>query len=382
MSAPPQRGAATLPITLMLSFALLMAVAFANRSVVFEVRSAGHQVRAAQAHEAAQAGLQWTLAQLNTQTPVGDDCMASNEPSALAWRDRLATGALLASCEHSTTGWRCHCPPAGDPRSVSDATTPAFRVQIAADAAEPDRWVVQASGHGGTRRAVQLQMRIGRLPGLDTLPAAALTVRGSARFDAAFALHHSSPSSGGVTLHTGGAVTGPALRLTSSPGTPAHASVVEGDAALASLTLQGLHASLFRLDRNAWQQQPTVHAVDCQTACDSALLDAAREHVSLFLPDGLRLDTPVILGSTERSVLLVVDGPVELHAASVIHGLVFARHEQWQDMGGARIHGAVIASADLHTRGVSHIHHDDAVLLRLRQRSGTFAPIAGSWRDL
>lgn len=377
-----QRGAATLPITLVLAFALLMAVAFASRSLVFEVRSAGNQAHAAQAHEAAQAGLQWTLALLNNATPIGADCTASRDATALRWRDRLASGALQASCEHDSGGWRCHCPASGAPRAVHDAAMPAFRIHLVADSATPDRWTLRSTGHSGAGNAADLQMRVGRLPGLDTLPAAALTVRGDASFDAAFSAHHTEPASGGVTLHAGGSVTGTELQLESTPGTPAQASLVSNDPALASLSPEALHASLFRLDRNAWREQPSVRAVDCRSACDTALREAAQAHTRLLLVGGLRLDTPVTLGSPQRPVLLVVDGPVELRAGAVIHGLVLALHGHWLDTAGATVRGAVIAAGDLQAQGASRLYHDGTVLQTLRQRTGTYAAVSGSWRDL
>jgi hypothetical protein len=375
-----QRGAAALPITLMLAFVLLMGVAFANRSVLFEVRSAINEVQAAQAHEAAQAGLNWALAQLNRSSPIGDDCRATESATATPWHEQALRGVVHASCTAQGSAWACHCPISGDAASVAAATSPAFSLQLSPDAGE---WQLSVTGHSGRPGpAARLQMRIGRLPALDTLPAAALTVRGATHIGAGLALHHTAPASGGVTLQAGGAVDAVDLRLASTPGTPSQTSVVSLDTALASLTPQGLHASVFRLERQAWREQPAVHELGCAFACDTALRTAALQHTLLSVTGGLRLDTPVTLGTPERPVLLVVDGPVIFNASVVIYGLVYTRHSGWTDTGGARIHGAVIAENDLHTQGSTQIHHDAAVLQALQERSGTFAPVAGSWRDL
>lgn len=378
-----QRGAAALPITLMLAFAVLLAVAFANRSVVLQVRSSVHQVHTAQAHEAAQAGLAWTLAQLNLVTPIGEDCRASHAASAIAWHDQARLGALQASCVAEGTGWACHCPRTGEARSIRSAASPAFHVQLAPDPVRPDRWHASVTGQGADAgRAIQLQLDIGRLPGLDTVPAAALTVRSHAAFTGDIAITHTNAASGGVTLHTGGAMQGVAPRVTSTPGTPPRASIVSDDVALASLTPQGLHASVFRMGTTAWREQPGVATVDCHSACDTALATAARHHSLIALDGGLRLDTLITLGSPQRPVLLVVDGPVELHAAATLHGLLYLREAHWTDNAGASVHGAVIAENDLQAEGASHIHHDVAVLQALQRRGGTHAPVAGSWRDL
>src|SRR5450432_2351820 len=83
-----QRGAAALVVTMLLVFAMLIVVAYANRNLVVEARASANQYRSTQAFEAAEAGLEWALAKLNDATPIGDDCMPSAAPGALSFRDR------------------------------------------------------------------------------------------------------------------------------------------------------------------------------------------------------------------------------------------------------------------------------------------------------
>ncbi|MBL0730496.1 hypothetical protein [Piscinibacter sp. HJYY11] len=378
-----QRGAAALPITLMLAFAVLLAVAFSNRSVLLQVRSSVHQLHTAQAHEAAQAGLAWTLAQLNRPIPVGDDCRASAQSSASPWHELARLGPLQASCVADGQGWACHCPRSGEPRALVSAAAPAFHIQLTADATQPERWHLVSTGRGQEAgRTITLRQNLGRLPALDTLPAAALAVRGHASFSGEFTLTHTDASSGGVTLHAGGSVHGPALRVISAPGTPSRASMLSNDADLAGLTAQGLHASVFRMNTAQWREQPAAARVSCHSPCDATLAEAARHHTLIVLDGGLRLGTPLTLGSTQRPVVLVADGAVDLHAAATVHGLVYSRHPQWTDSVGSTVHGAVIVENDLQAHGNTTVHHNAAVLRALQQRSGTYAPVAGSWRDL
>ncbi|HEX3140564.1 MAG TPA: PilX N-terminal domain-containing pilus assembly protein, partial [Rhizobacter sp.] len=370
-----QRGAATVAITLLLAFVILLSVAFAHRSVVFEARTSTNQYRAAQAHEAAEAGIAWALAQLNNSTPLGDDCLPSNDPSALPFRER-SIEAMRAHCTESGNGWACRCAAAAS----SNSAALGFSIGVATTD-NPDTLQLTSTGSSSSVHA-QLQIRLGRLPGLDTLPAAALTVRGAASFSAGgFDIRHTSVATGGLTLHSGGPAEITALRLTSTPGTPASVSVLSHEAQLAQLTTAGLFASVFRMSREAWRAQPVAQALDCSGPCDTTLLQAAAQHQLIWLRGGLRLETPAVLGTPERPVLLVADGPIELHAAAVIHGLVYATDTRWIDTAGATIHGAVIVEGDLQASGTTQIRHDAAVLDALHQRTGSYARVPGSWRD-
>jgi hypothetical protein len=370
-----QQGAATVGITLMLAFAILLSVAFANRSMLFEVKASANQYRAAQAREAAEAGMDWALAQLNNHAPIGDDCLASSNPTATPWRTRPIAD-MQAVCRAGDNGWACRCAASGE--AGSDGEAIGFTVGFTAAGTPAHALRLTSTGTSNGSRS-QVHTLLDRLPGLDTLPAAALTTRGAV--SAAFGIHHTHAASGGLTVHSGGAIDTARLHLASTPGTPVMASVAAGDTALAGLTPQGLFASVFRMDKAAWRTQPVVHEIDCSEACDGALAQAAPTHPLIWLRGGLRLSTPLLLGTHERPVLLVVDGPVHVEAHAVIHGVVYGTHAAWTDTARMQIHGAVILEADLQGSGQTQIHHDAAVLQALHERTGTYARLPSSWRD-
>src|SRR6188472_3079415 len=83
-----QAGIAALVVTLLLFFAMVLGIGFVNRSLVFEQRASANQYRSTQAFEAAQGGLDWALAQLATDRPVGDDCLPTTEPTGMPFRER------------------------------------------------------------------------------------------------------------------------------------------------------------------------------------------------------------------------------------------------------------------------------------------------------
>ena len=125
-AARRQRGVAALIVTLMLFFAMVMTAVFVNRNLLVEQHSAVNHTRATQAFEAAEAGLQWAIAQLNNPQRLGADCMLSTAAGASAfrarhlradtrsgrfttaeWSDAGIVSPLQASCVRAADGWAC-----------------------------------------------------------------------------------------------------------------------------------------------------------------------------------------------------------------------------------------------------------------------------------
>jgi Tfp pilus assembly protein PilX len=88
VSARHQRGAAALIVTTLLFFAMVLVAVFVNRNLVFEQRASANQYRSTQAFEAAEAGAEWAVAQLNNPTRLGADCLPSSASAASSFRTR------------------------------------------------------------------------------------------------------------------------------------------------------------------------------------------------------------------------------------------------------------------------------------------------------
>jgi hypothetical protein len=76
----PQRGMATMAMTLVLLVLLTMVAAYTGRSVLFEQRVSGNDFRARQAFEAAESGLQVALAYLSGVGGADRDGVAGTDP--------------------------------------------------------------------------------------------------------------------------------------------------------------------------------------------------------------------------------------------------------------------------------------------------------------
>jgi hypothetical protein len=412
-----QRGAAALVVTALLFFAMLLVVAAANRSVLVEARSSANQYRSTQAFQAAEAGLEWAVAKLNDDTPLGDDCLPSNAVGAASFRDRrlqfnssLASlvpmtwddggtaRPLQATCVRGDAGWSCRCPATGvatAPPVAGTTTAPMFTVELSA-AARPGLIVAVATGCTGSttscgptsdtshEAAARVEVSLGLLPGLRTLPAAALTASGDVDAGAAaLGLHHADAAFGKAAVDAGGGVTGNSLRLYGAAGSALDAAIASGDTALAGLDDAHFFRHWFGMDAARWSAQPAVQRIVCTGGCTGAVLAAVARGQRLISVDGaLSLDGPVALGTAERPIVLVVSGPLRLTGAVALSGLVFAAGIEWNDApSDAWVRGALLSRGAYRGNAAADFIHDPQVLARLHGGTGTFVRVDASWKD-
>ena len=419
-----QRGAATLVVTLVLMFAMILAAYFLNRNMALEQRLAANQVQAAQAFEAAEAGLEWATAQLNNPQKLGANCQASNTTSAQSfrasrvgfdtstgmhtprtWNQAAAVMPLQAVCVRNVaqdTGWDCSCPASGHP----SVTTTAANTSNAASAfvvslmptALPGQLRVVAQGctsHAGVCKpgsnskaetTAQVQQIVALVGGLASAPSAALTVLGNVNTTAALGLHTFTRAA----VHAGGAVTASNARISLAAGGVASLAIVDQDPALRILNEARFFTRLFGMDAATWSSQNTVRMVVCSSAatanCNAALSDAVTSTdgpVLLWVEGDLSLSGPLVLGSAAQPVLLIVNGSASLDGGVQIHGLLHASRLEWNDngTGAGRVLGAVTSASDYSGSGSPDLIFNAATLRLLKINSGSFARVAGSWKD-
>ncbi len=417
-AARAQRGASALIVTLLLFFAMVLTAAYVNRNLVFEQRIATNQVRSTLAFEAAEAGLEWAIAQLNNPQRLGPDCLPTTDLAATSFRTRhlvfnradasftpatwASAGtptALRPSCVRSDAGWACSCPANGGPVLVpasGNAPEAAFTLQFL-PAGKPGLVRVSATGctnlagacvagsTGSADATATLDIVLGLLPGLRTPPAAALTLRGAFDADTAtLGVHNPDPATG-IAIHAGGAIAAAHTRLTVPAGASTATALAGHDTVLASLAPDRFFAAIFGLDKAGWKNQPGVTRVDCSADCSGALaaaINAAADSALIWVDGDLALGGPLTLGSAQHPVVIVVNGAVRLDGAVAVSGVVYAASMRWDGSnGGAALRGAAITEGSYQGDGTPEFFYDTAVLATLNGNSGSFARVSGSWRD-
>ena len=417
-----QRGVAALAITLLLFFAMCLVAAYANRGMVFEQRASTNQYRAAQALEAAEAGIEWTIAQLNHPQRIDGECLPSSDPADASFRERFLRPqpdsarlepvtwmvgttpvALQPACVRTAVGWSCQCPSQGLPSldavDASDGLShPAFAIQFSAES-QPGLIRITSIGcssadgpcrpssPGRPDATARLQVVLGLLPGLRVAPTAALTAKGSIDVGtAALGVHNLDVASGGITVRTGGIVNGSALRLTTAPGGAAEASLSAQDAALAAIDSDRLFATHFGVDPASWTTHAAVQTIDCRSECAvrvATAIDGVTANRMVSIIGDARLAGPVTLGSASQPVVLVVDGALTLSGDVTLYGLVYADEIHWNDGSSpqAQARGAMISASTYSGNGTPDLHYDAAMLRALQLHTGSFTRVPGSWRD-
>lgn len=422
-----QRGIAALAAVLLLCFALLLSGAFVGRNLLLEQRSAGHEVRAAQAFEAAEAGLEWALAQLDHPQRLGLDCLESTAADAASfrerhlrievsdgrvvpktWNDGSTARALRPACGRRGDAWNCACPAGGMttlPAAGADADGPAFAVEFSAHerpgvvhvlSTGCTRSVPQGCAADGATAAGEATARVqadfALLPALRTRPAATLTARGTVDAQGALLAVSNVDPETGIALHAGGAIAGAnAVRLAGPAGAALAGTRIEHDASLAALSAARFFAAHFGIGKTAWKSQPAAQRIDCETDCAQTLaLAAAATDLPLlaWTPGDLTLDassagTPLTLGSPERPIVLVADGALRLRGELRIRGVLYATSAHWEDTppAGAQLRGALLAESDYRGGGTPALQYDPQAMSVLQRAAGSFVRVPGSWRD-
>ena len=334
----PQRGAASLIVVMVLFFIMSLVAAYTSRNLIFEQRTSVNQYRATQAFEAAEAGLEWAIAQLNGGR-IDASCLEAGATNAdTSFRQRYlaintnpppdANSGMItaptqppvgaappaprrAGCVWTGTEWRCSCPDAADPALVAPAGTgifPAFWISfntvgvsrpgvvqiIANGCTRVDAACLSSSANTSNVEGRALVTALVALKGaVATPPVAAMTVFGDVRARAAIDpqlnVFNTDIDRGSVTIQASGVVNLNRVVLGSAPGTPGSASIIPSDSQMTE-TLDPLpqrlinegrgpydraFVSTFGIWPNTVRWQPGAVRMNCPAAgCRAALSNA------------------------------------------------------------------------------------------------------------
>jgi Tfp pilus assembly protein PilX len=431
--APPpaqrQRGAATLINAVIILMLMTLIAFFANRGVIFERKTAANQYRSTKALEAAEAGVEWALANLNTASRITTACAATTASGARAFRDvyldpdadgsyRTVSNAIpvyspdptpnpfstaMPVCTFSGGAWSCSCPTAGTGAAATCSDPngcPTFRVgftSVSNDATIARLTVtgctngqfpcVGAAGDARADGTARITQVVKVLSGLASTPAAAITAKGNVNFGSnAISATNTDPATNGITINSGGNITGfiNDTTINTLPGTPPGASLVGNDNTLATLSDDQMFKTFMGVSKDEFRNASTTTEISCNGVCNSTLSDAISNGArTLWVEGDMTLNANNVYGSPTTPIILVVNGNIALRGTMIIYGVVYCQNTTWDNTGGgdATVYGAVIAEGSFTATGTPNPTYDPNVLRRLRETTGSFAKVPGGWRD-
>lgn len=412
-AAHRQRGAATLVMVLGLFMVMALAAAYASRGLMFEQRISANNLRATQAFEAAEAGLEWAIGMLG-QGRVDANCLPTVDAGASTFRDRYLSqdanglfsaspgqAALRPACVLSGGNFACSCPVEGAAVVLPAVAglAPAFQVRFVIDPALNRPGMLRVESRGCNSIGTQCDPAQGNpadaeatvstlvalSPALASPPLAALTVRANLNLGGGAARVANSGDGNGMALAVGGNVSNDSsAQISGAPGTPADAARVSDDSALGGLNAQRLFLSVFGVDTATYKHQPAVLRLNCSSGCTETLAQAAGANPGrpIWIDGDLDLTGDVSLGSDSHPQVLVVQGDIRNAGDFRLKGLLYLGGTQWDvTAGSAQVQGAVVAENDLTVAGAPVVSRDAALLERLRLRMGSLVRVPGAWRD-
>jgi Tfp pilus assembly protein PilX len=427
-----QRGAGTLGVTLVLMLGMSVAGLYLNRGLLFEQRSSANQVRATQAFEAAEAGIEWATGMINSPLAISNACVLNPASATGSFRSRyVSTDATTVNFSIATNvqpGCKlnngalatCSCPavPAAGNTAVAalgEQVQPSFTVRLepvvtnpATGAIDPEAVRVVAWGcaaqagactaaattnldtDGVATASVILKLS----PELRKLPSVPLSCGLSCDLGGSYNVINLDPLTNGLLVNAGDTVTqGGGVSLTTLPGMPPQNAIVDGDDSLRSVasadadcSSSGIFKQYFGSTVEDYASTPSTKRLACAGSadCTSKIMTAYDAGWrSFFFESDVQLSGNGVLGSVTKPVIFVTEHDLKINGTWEITGLIFSNNADWDNLGtgSSRLNGAQLSCASYRNNGNGTISYDRAALNNARRQSASVVRVPGSWRD-
>ncbi|ALV06832.1 hypothetical protein [Roseateles depolymerans] len=368
--ARPQRGAATLLMCSLLLMLLALAVLWSARPLAAAQRIAANDHRSTAAVQAADAGLAWAAAMLNTGR-VDDNCRPAFD-AGLDFRSRVlksdtsgspvarSSTSWVAACTHNgSLRWSCRCD-GQVPASASSTAGPGLETTFAirvTDADVPGQFILLARGCSGAPPTCAVS---------DLPPPDGTGLAEHSQHLALLSALRRPPSTG---LIEGGQVASQ-----NQPNQPKQTSP-------AFVRVFGFPSSQYRL-------QPALTRLACGDHCGPELRQALSRGRRLIWIDGnVTLREALPPPSDGQPLVLLVDGQLDIETAQSFSGLIYARSDvRWASPTGSSsvVRGALVTDGRLirtGDAGTLQLEWDEALLRRIQWEMGSYLPVPGGWSN-
>lgn len=344
MSRRRQRGVGALAVTSLLLLAASIVVLYLNRSVIFEQRTSANQMRAASAHEIAEAGLEWAIGMFNRGNPINAACNLDTT-SSTSFRSRYVVFPTdsngvpvtakdapiypnaLPGCSveidpanDAGNSLTCDCPATGTAEVGLGSGAPHFTVRFepeqdsqdptdstkfdwetvritaigciaATNACTPPGRGVAAETTGADAVAIT-SVAVKLRPPMVGGAFAALSCGGGCNVGGSYDIVNTSVAANGILIAAGGDITrNPGTRYQTIPGLPIENALIKHDQAMRELaesdpdcSKSAMFQNYFGSTIDEYRNAPTTKVIQCSTAkdCGTQTLQAYKEGARTF----------------------------------------------------------------------------------------------------
>lgn len=424
----PARGVAALTVVMILFFVMALVAAYTNRNLLFEQRISANSYRSTRALEAADAGVEWTVAMLNAGR-IDGNCRPTTNAAFGDFRSRylvrvdtavnvpggeggfnLPWGATTANrvypaCIVRDGALRCICPVTGeatpDIGAPADGIGSAFRIAFFLPGNAVRAGAMQFTSRGCSNPGSGSNSCFAQNDGMPAVDgvSAALTTVGLLR---ALPVAPLAPLTTGQKVLNGGGKLVVVNRDTQTDGLTVRAGDdIEADktdlsrlrtgvdtwqagdvklAAAAAAANEGWFRAMFAMDPATYRQQPAVIRLDCAAGCTATQLTdalAGNPRNPIWMDGNLNLATAGALGSAANPLMLIVTGTLTVAANVNVTGFVHAQQVNWNS--SASLQGALVSATTFNATAEARLTYDKAALDTIRLEYGSFVRTPGSW---
>lgn len=438
-----QRGAVALVVALVLVFGMTLVVFFANRGMIFEQKTSANQYRYTRAFEMAEAGLEWATARLNDDIFIAASPSCATGTGTQSFRTRYldpqtatppasfnVQTALRPGCSIGPNGAAtCSCPGSGSNPTLGSKDDPRFTVQFNADPGG-DPLTVEIVSFGCTNVATDgatcdpssadrpdgiavVRALFKVRPKFPNAPGAGLVAGSAAVTGGNLNVINLDVKSNGVTINSGTTVDlGMGTSVTTLPGTPPRASVLDNDPSLNALTNADVNGDLFFQSfmgetQAQYKANPltwlitsgscgsNLRCTSCSTAagCGSAVSAAINAGATQFWAEANvsfnngNLPTAGTIGTAARPITFATSANVELKSNLVAYGMFYVGTgtalENWDydGSGSAKVYGSFVSRGNFDKGSGTLDLIYDANIFGKGETTGLLVRVPGSWRD-
>ncbi len=402
-----QRGMTTILMATVMIFTISMISIYAAQVGVMEQKISANHYRAKQAFEAAQAGIDIALNEIDFNSL---NSLLNADPAKSSWTHSELIDVLTNTSNKQQL------------QNSSGVTVGEYRLAMSLTNGAGDTSLLDLTAYGfasdvvspaddGSNANQTSTVRLYRTPTIAYMPQAAIVATQAVNVNNPNVTITNDQNDIMAAVWSGGNTNAASttIDVTNSSGDSDPAGgIYENDAALAGLDPattgdngEALFQNFFKMNKNQLKQRATV--VDCKSGCTQAdLLDDSGNPLSGIVwvdtrndngtPNDfsddtfnqLSIDTAFDLGSTNNPVILIVDGQLVMnHSSAKISGLVYTSQDlTMKDPANAgQFVGSVVSEKGVDINQNVSFTYDPTLSANLQNQQTFYTRVAGSWKD-